>query len=58
MLFFRANMTVITRANFEVASLKKKMNKKFASLATSRVSTLAKVFGDFGGLFGHRNPRK
>ena len=61
MQFFRAKITVIAWANFELASLKKKKNEKdeqFGSLATLRFSTLAKVSGNFGGLFGCRNPRK
>ena len=61
MQFFRAKITVIAGANFELASLKKKKKKEdeqFGSLATLRFSTLAKVSGSFGGLFGCRNPRK
>ena len=56
-MFFHAKITVITCANFEIALLKKK-DEQFGSLATSRLSTYAKVFGNFGGLFGCRNPQK
>ena len=59
MQFFRAKITVIAWANFGLASLKKEEeDEQFGSLATLRFSTLAKVSGNFGGLFGCRNPRK
>ena len=60
MQFFHAKITVIAGANFDLASLKKKKkeDEQFGSLATLRFSTLAKVSGSFGGLFGCRNPRK
>ena len=58
MQFFHAKITVIASANFELASLKKKEDEQFGSLATLWFSTLAKVSGSFGGLFGCRKRRK
>ena len=55
---FALENVVITGAHFEVASLKKEEDEQFGGLATFRFSTLAKVYGSFGGLFGCRNARK